>query len=715
MLQFAQGALFFTQIDLKWGYHQVELKPESRYITAFVTHCGTFQNKRLLFGAVNAAEDFQKIMSQCFAGLKNVINKSNNILLFGKTQEEHASCLEALLSRMEECGLTARIDKCEFCQEKIQFFGYEVSAEGIKPTHEKVQALQSCKMPLNVKELHIFLGLAGWVLLRFAPQYSTLVEPLSCLTRKGAQWKWGIRQQNAYKQIMSLLERQLKLHHFDPSLETRVYADASPVELGALLCQKDKSGIERTVQCISRTLSDVERRYSQTEREALALVWACEKLHMFLYGGKFTLITDHEALLCIHGNSRKNPPARILRWAIRLQGYDFHVEYIQGHKNPADVLSRCPQRLSDPETDMVEQSIKQIIAHAVPKAISLQEVILESVQDELITKVISAIEKNLWDKCLDLKPFWEVRHELSCKNGLLLRRERLVIPGPLRKNVLSIAHEVHLGITITKALLRSKVWWPGIDGQVETLISNCDLCQVVGGRSPHKEPLNPTKLPSNPWEQLHIDIYGPLPDGNSIIGIIDETSHWPQVVVVRRCTTANVIKCLQTLFSSWGLPKGVVSDNGSQFTCYAFRSYLKSLGIQHRLVTPYWRRANGEIEQFFRNLGKSINISVLQGKDYKEEILTLLQSYRMAPHCTTGLSPADLMLGFKPTGKIPSVEKALRGSKIKQARINDSKQKSAMKARYDTKHHTKLSVLKPGDTVVQIQDRRNKFCDAFQM
>ena len=188
------------------------------------------------------------------------------------------------------------------------------------------------------------------------------------------------------------------------------------------------------------------------------------------------------------------------------------------------------------------------------------------------------------------------------------------------------------------------MWWPGIDGQVETLISNCDLCQVVDGRSPHKEPLNPTKMPSNPWEQLHIDIYGPLPDGNSIIGIIDETSRWPEVRVVRRCTAANVIKCLQTLFSSWGLPKGVVSDNGSQYTCYAFRSYLKSLGIQHRLVTPYWPRANGEIEQFFRNLGKSIKIRVLQGKDYKEEILTLLQSYRMAPHCTTGVSPADLML-----------------------------------------------------------------------
>ena len=190
VLQYAQGARYFTQIDLKWGYHQVELDPSSRYITAFIAHCGTYQNKRLLFGAVNAAEDFQRIISQCLLGLKNVINKSDNILVFGKTQKEHDDCLEALLERMDECGLTARIDKCEFSKEKLEFFGYEISAQGIRPTEEKKQALKSCKKPESLKEVQSFLGLAGWVLRKFVPQYSTIVEPLSSLAKRGGRWVW---------------------------------------------------------------------------------------------------------------------------------------------------------------------------------------------------------------------------------------------------------------------------------------------------------------------------------------------------------------------------------------------------------------------------------------------------------------------------------------------------------------------------------------------
>ena len=130
---------------------------------------------------MNAAEDFQRVVSQCLSGLKNVINKSDNILFFGKTQEEHDDCLEALLARMEGCGLTARIDKCEFAKE---FFGYEISAQGIRPTEQKKQALRSCQTPKTMKEVQSFLGLAGWVLRKFIPQYSTIVEPLSSLTKR---------------------------------------------------------------------------------------------------------------------------------------------------------------------------------------------------------------------------------------------------------------------------------------------------------------------------------------------------------------------------------------------------------------------------------------------------------------------------------------------------------------------------------------------------
>ena len=186
------------------------------------------------------------MIAQCLSGLKNAINKSDNILFHGKTEEEHDECLEALLERMEECGLTARIDKCEFAKERIVFFGYDLSADGIRPTEEK-EALRSVKKPTTVRELQCFLGLAGWVLRRFVPGYSTLTEPLSALTKKGVRWNWAEPQEKSYMAVMALLDEQLDLYHFDPVIETKVYSDASPVGLGAMLCQIDKSGKERTI------------------------------------------------------------------------------------------------------------------------------------------------------------------------------------------------------------------------------------------------------------------------------------------------------------------------------------------------------------------------------------------------------------------------------------------------------------------------------------
>ena len=220
-------------------------------------------------------------------------------------------------------------------------------------------------------------------------------------------------------------------------------------------------------------------------------------------------------------------------------------------------------------------------------------------------------------------------------------------------------------------------------------------------------------MPKNPWEKIHIDIYGPLPDGNSIIGVIDETSRWPEIAVVRKATSENVVKCLDTIFACWGNPKVVISDNGTQFTSHAFRSHLEMLGIKHRLVTLYRPRANGEIEQFFRNLSKTIKICILQGKGYKSGIHRFLQSYRSSPRMTTGVSPADLMLGFKPWNKLPMVEQTIQSREFRLATRADKKNKLAMKTRYDVKNHTKVSELKLGDIVIQTQEKQDKFTPRF--
>ena len=169
----------------------------------------------------------------------------------------------------------------------------------------KKEVLRNCKQPNNVKELHSFLGLSGWVLRTFVPQYSTLVEPLSSMIKKNSQWSWGDKQEKYYHQIMKKLEEQLKLHHFDPNLVTKVYTDASPVGIGKS-CGTRMAMKRQFSVLVTHFLMWKEGTHKLREREALALVWACEKLHMYLYGGKFTLVTDHQALLCIYGNRKKN-------------------------------------------------------------------------------------------------------------------------------------------------------------------------------------------------------------------------------------------------------------------------------------------------------------------------------------------------------------------------------------------------------------------------
>ena len=176
--------------------------------------------------------------------------------------------------------------------------------------------------------------------------------------------------------------------------------------------------------------------------------------HVFIWG-KVCASYRSPSSLCIYGNNRKTPPARILRWAIRLQGYDFKVEYIKGNCNSADVLSRTPCRDTPVETDEAEQTLKQVIAHAVPRAVSLQEMILEYNKDKCFHSVGRYIQTDNWEKRGELRHYWEVRSELSYKNGLLLREDKLIIPVALRDCILKIAHEAHLRITKTKQLLRT--------------------------------------------------------------------------------------------------------------------------------------------------------------------------------------------------------------------------------------------------------------------
>lgn len=234
---------------------------------------------------------------------------------------------------------------------------------------------------------------------RFIPDFATVTEPLRKLTRKDTPWQWGVEQDASLSKLKDSLTSDTTMAYFDPNMTTELIIDASPVGLGAILLQKDKSDKKHIIAYTSRALSDVERRYSQTEREALAIVWSCEHFHLYLYGKEFTMVTDHKPLELIWNNSRSKPLARIERWGLRLQPYRLKVEYRKGSENPADYMSRHPiqthpQNKSTRATKIAEEYINFITQNNTPRAMTLDEIKHKTLKDETLQRVSTLIHTN---------------------------------------------------------------------------------------------------------------------------------------------------------------------------------------------------------------------------------------------------------------------------------------------------------------------------------
>ena len=269
--------------------------------------------------------------------------------------------------------------------------------------------------------------------------------------------------------------------------------DASKNGLGAILTQRQEDNSIKPVLFASRSLTKNEEKYSQTEKEALGVVWGCERMHLYLYGKPFIIYSDHEPLKCLY-SSKGKPSPRILRWSLRLQSYNFTIEHIPGKINPADFLSIKPNYTLEEKEDETEQYINSILAHATPKAITLSDIITHSSQDECIKTVIQNLAENKWEKqTKEIQHFYKIRHELAYKSGILLKGERIVIPSSLRNKILQLAHETHQGMVKTKLLLRDKVYWPNMNNQIEEMITRCIPCQCMG--KSNKEPMKHNNSP----------------------------------------------------------------------------------------------------------------------------------------------------------------------------------------------------------------------------
>ncbi|KAL8624277.1 hypothetical protein ACOMHN_034000 [Nucella lapillus] len=330
---------YFTRIDLSKGYWQIALSEDSKEATAFSTPTGLFQWRVLPFGMVNAPAVFTRMMRKLLKGLKGVENFMDDILIASETWEEHMSQLAEVLLRLRRANLTARPTKCQIGYPDLEFLGFVVGENTKQPEKSKIEQMLSSARPKSKTEVRSLLGLIGFYR-EFVPNFAAITSPLSDLTKKGQPpvVQWTEAAEKALKTVKERLGTYPILKLPDMSKQFTLRTDASGVGLGAVLLQ-EYDGQKFPVKYASRKLSKCEQGYATVETECLAVVWGVQKFQKYLYGNQFTIETDHQPLTFLQEARLKN--SRVLRWAMALQPYRYHIDYIPGRENVgADYLSR---------------------------------------------------------------------------------------------------------------------------------------------------------------------------------------------------------------------------------------------------------------------------------------------------------------------------------------------------------------------------------------
>lgn len=628
-----RNANYVSSLDLKDGYWQIPMDENSKKYTAFaVTGRGLYQWRVMPFGLHSAPATFQRALDSvigpdmepyAFAYL-------DDIIVIGKTLEEHLTNLKEVFRRLIKANLRINPEKCEFFKRETKYLGHVVSGDGIQTDPEKVAAISEMKAPQNIKEVRRFLGVASWYR-RFVENFAEISNPLTQLLKKGKHWKWGEAQQKAFELLKEKLTTAPVLVCPDFNKTFTLQTDASDYGIGVVLTQ-EFDGSEKVIAYASRHLNKAERNYSTTEKECLAIIWGIRKMKPYLEGYQFRILTDHLSLKWL--NSIESPTGRLARWALELQQFNFIVQYRKGKQNTvADALSRQPCeklnsiKLSPTKCTWLDQRMKAIREQP-------QKYPEYSIVNGQLYKHFSRQSSNE-----DYHPW------------------KLCVASPLRNRVMEENHDIpaagHLGIRKTGNRIANRYYWPGMFRDIRRYVQKCNSCQrhKVSQQRPAGEML--TRIPEEPWATICADFVGPLPRTKHgctmLLVFFDKFSKWNELIPLRKATSESLVKAFrERIIARYGVPKVIITDNGTQFTSRIFRKCLKDYGVSQQFTAPYTpqenptERANRTIKTIIAQFADD------QHQKWDEFLPEIMLALNTSISETTGYSPAFLTQGREP-------------------------------------------------------------------
>ena len=690
-----QRSKVFSCLDLSSGFWQMKLDEDSRHLTAFtVPGMGQFQWTRCPMGLMGAPASFSRLMDLIMQDVTNVITYIDDVLAHTKNHDEHLVTLRKVLQKISDANLKLNASKCIFGASEVPYLGHTISESGFRPGQDKVQALRDIPAPQTAKQVRSFTGLANYFR-QFIPRFAHVAAPLYKLCRKDAQWTEGELPPDAmtaFKAIKNFICTEPLLAYPNDEGDFHLYVDAALGDehneggLGACLMQENHCGQRLPVGFASRRLTDSEKNYPPFVAELAAACYGMDYFDTLLKHRRFYLYTDHKPMVGVSTRQVKT----LNRLQLKMQEMHPVIRHIPGSENSvADFLSRYagmdrPSRTSDSSRRGLNPAKLAVATHrgfGAAASIDASPARMQVLQDNdpLLSQIKERVTAMSNDRELFAvklpdfpKPlfiFWntlfaatqsDLRGQVDLKGQQTPTSiAKILVPQALVPEVVAEAHNSkfggHNGAYKSTQFIRQHFWWPAMEKDVADHVKSCKTCQAAKHTgSPEGDSSNHLPIPSWPNQRIHADLFGPLKNSNSgnsyICVITDALTKYTHIQAIPDKSAQTVSDAILKWIYLFGVPKNIITDQGTEFCNALSTAIYKSLDVKHGTTTPYHPQCNGQVESFNKTMAAYLRKAIADAEastmDWEIFLGPLMISYNSSTNSTTKIASHKALLGF---------------------------------------------------------------------